>query len=296
MGNSDSQKTYEPIEHSELHYIQNDEECPLPVSGPRVTVGFWCATEDEMETGPDCEGAPLFTIVYPVGNGDKCYGWKHMTDDIEDPVHPNSVQNAKWCNGQFDFTQFTTLDCSDSQQNTGTEKEAFWSKFQDFPPELYGRIIGVEEVPVDMLRQDCVIRLRACDGHFISLDRESIDASVWCSQTKVNNDCDFTVKFPNYIWDKDGGTGDTGAFALLASNGKYLKRVTNIESTLSLKAADTAITNDSLFSISFEKDSVVSLQGSNNKGTLYHPCPGASLFLADKPLAPCDKFTISYKP
>lgn len=280
---------YHPPTNPELHFIQNDADCPLPAAGPGVTVGYWCATKAELAAGPDCEGDPLFTIVYPVGRAGRCYGWKHMTSDAKDPVHPNSASGIVWTEGHLRLTQFTTLDCSGPPH----EKALFWVKTRDFPPELFARILSTTDIPIDGLREGCPVTLRACDGHYAGLDRTSGDAAIWCNSRQADESCSFKVAYPGYVWSEEGGQGDRGSFALRASNHKYLARSENERGEGILKATAQRIDQACLFTCRFSREATVCLLVDGTR--LRHTPPGSELVLAKDARAPWTEFSIAYR-
>ncbi len=279
---------YQPPAHPERHFIQNDADCPLPAEGPTVTVGYWCATKAELRTGPACEGEPLFTIVYPAGRPAACYAWKHMTSDPRDPMHPNSARGIAWIDGRLRLTQFTTLDCSGPPH----EKTLGWVKARDFPPELFGRILSAAGVPFDGLRENCAITLRACDGHYVGLDRAG-GAAIGCDSRLAGEDCTFRLAFPGYAWSEEGGQGDQGPFALRAANGRFLARVENRDGGATLRAAAQTLAEACLFALRIERGAVASLLCDGAR--LCHTPPGSGLILSTDGGAPATEFTIAYR-
>ncbi|NQY08789.1 MAG: hypothetical protein HRT71_04645 [Flavobacteriales bacterium] len=313
MANNDSDDDH--VDCPELHYIINDEECPLPVAVPHVSVGFWVNDTAEVAADliPACTGQPLFTIVYPLNeNGKRCYGWKHFTGNPGNPIYPNSAEKIEWKGGSFSFTQWTTMDCTFEEHGPAPEdgafKESFWTPFHETPDELWAKIIGVVDVPVDQLRQDSVILLRSADGQFVGLDGTD-ERKVVCDSRYPKPKCELIVKFPNFKWNRHGGSEDEGDFALMAPNGKYLKRQLNEDGSMYLSATAVELPRDSLFTLDkhsdYKNNRLVSLKEAGTDRVLYHPSPSTDLILkAPKDLIDEDneeinahgfRFTVSFK-
>lgn len=56
------------------------------------------------------------------------------------------------------------------------------------------------------------------DGHYIQ-QGDKPDHLVHCAKRVLDERCYFKSRFPNYVWNKEGGSGDEGAFYLEAANG-----------------------------------------------------------------------------
>lgn len=285
----------------ENDYLLNDAECPIPILGPRVTVGFWAATsEEELEQGCACEGEPLFTIIYPVGLGEGCYGWKHIdSDDEDEPLHPNSVSDTKWVDGRLEVLQYTVMcdgDRSDTQNPDGSPKEMSWAVGQDMPKYLFSRIIGVDEIPVDHLREGAIITARAVDGHYLGVDRSSPEYKLQCRERRPSEACELRARFPGYVWSPaEGGSGDRGDFALEACNSRYLRLHRDSQGRISLRASAQSFEQAALFSVVFEDQGVATLRITGEGLTLAHPCPGNEVELRTDNDPVFSRFNIAYR-
>ena len=268
-------------EKYEEHYILNDALCPSPRSGPRVMVGFWAVDGVPEGERPELTDKPFFTITYPVGGGDACYNWAHITDDPEEEPHPNSAQHIEWVDGHLKILQSTEFGCRPNLGRPDTppnEKPLFWEVFQDFPTYLWGRIIATWEITDIRIRERTVLQFRAADNHFIGLSEDGSDDIV-CAKRVPDDSCKLTARFPNYVWDGEGGSGDDGSFYLKADNGKYLRLKSSSDSTTLCADVDEAdrAGRAALFTATFGGDGAVSL-AVEEAGTLQHDPPFGKLY------------------
>ena len=274
-------------EDHEKHYIQNDAVTPLPIMGPRVTVGFWA--DDYIEEGvkPSFPDEPLFTITYPLIEGESVYNWQHRTGDPEDPLHPNSARNIRWEEGRLVIQQSTEFG---ARPNLGrvvppSEKHMYWEIFQDYPPYLWGRIMATHELTDIVIREGTRLRLQAADAHFLRTVPDS-GGALSCDKRMPNDDCVFTARYPHYVWNSEGGKGDReGTFHLQASNGRYLV-LGKADDGSDLLRADGESTSDAAhFSATMAPGSMLSLavdMGGGQALTLEHEPPYGALHLVEK--------------
>ncbi len=259
-------------------YIKNDATYPLPQSGPRVTVGFWALENPIDGVKPDLNNEPFFTITYPVGRGAECYNWAHCTPDPEDPIHPNSANYITWEEGYLTIFQSTEFGC---RPNLGNIKDPerkcmYWEVFRDMPDYLYGRIIATAEISDVVIREKAIIQLRAADGHYIRVTESN---EVTCDKRLYDSTCNFTARFPNYIWNEHGGTGDEREFYLQADNGKFLRTRESDNETIFVAEAETM--EDALaFNGMIKPGPVINLQ-TNDGLFLQHEPPYGKLLLTD---------------
>ena len=260
------------------NYIKYDGLTPFPSSGPRVLVGYWAIDGVPEGTKPEVPDEPLYTIMYPVGNGEQPFNWQHCQNYQDEQVTPNSAKNIQWLDGHLQIDQFTDFggrpslyrDLSD-QPNT---KGIHWVLFRDVPDYLFGKIQRTYEILDVQIREECQLQFRAADGHYIGInDREE----VICAKRVPNELCTFTARFPNFTWDEEGGEYDEGAFYLQANNKKYLSKKTIGGKTRLY--ADANREDAELFDAVFSSG-VVSLRSSTGL-VLCHEPPYSELELQD---------------
>jgi len=265
------------------HYILINEVCPMPRTGPRVTVAFWAVDPvPPAGTRPELDEEPFFTITYPVGGGAQPFNWNHITDDVEDPLHPNSANHIEWVDGHLKIEQWTTFNCRPNLHTGGrnTLKNMHWELFQDIPPELFGRIVSVKGITDIVIKEMTTLRFTGVDGHFISMNRG--ETRVGCGARLLNEICWFKARFPDYIWDEHGGKGDEGAFFLQAANGCYLRSVVDADGVTRLEADAGDAKKATLFEATISGDGMVSLSTTTKEGkkmTLQHDPPDDDLRL-----------------
>ena len=268
------------------HYIQNDALTPRPITGPRVTVGFWADETVEEGVKPKFPNEPLFTITHPIIEGEACYNWQHRTGDPEDPLHPNSAQNICWEHGRLSIQQSTEFGARPNLGQVGppAEKHMHWELFRDFPPYLWGRIMATHELTDIVIRESAKLRLQAADGHFL---RVLSNAGVLsCDKRMPDEHCVFTARFPNYVWDAEGGKGDReGVFHLEASNDRYLALHKDDDGGYKLQADGETASQAARFSAVMAPGCAISLAVDIDDGqtlTLEHEPPFGALSLVEK--------------
>lgn len=294
MSNQEGPPEQRDDENYEEHYLLNDALCPRPISGPRVTVGFWA--DDNVEEGnrPVLTSEPFFTITYPVG-GCGCYNWYHFTDDPDEEPHPNSATDINWTNGQLNILQSTEFGCRPNLgrvENPPKEKPMFWEIFRDFPTYLWARIVETHEILEITIRERCVLQFYAADGHYIRYSSED-NHDIVCDKRVLDDNCKFTARFPDYKWDHEGGSGDSGAFYLVADNGHYIRRRNS-----GMLCADVSESEKEeramLFTATLASGSAISLAAQGE--TLQHAPPYGKLEMVDNAQASpiWAWFTVSY--
>ena len=269
------------------HYIQNDAVTPLPITGPRVTVGFWADETVADGVKPDFPEEPMFTITYPIIEGDAVYNWQHSTGDPLDPLHPNSAQEIRWQDGRLSILQSTEFGARPNlgRVTSATEKHMYWEIFRDYPPYLWGRIMATHELTDIVIREGTKLTLQAADAHFLRIVPDS-KGVLSCDMRIPDEQCEFTARFPHYLWDDEGGKGDReGPFYLVANNGCYLVLRKASDGGYALVADGEHPSQAAHFSALMAPGCMISLAVDGGDGqtlTLEHEPPFGALHLVEK--------------
>lgn len=120
-------------------------------AGPRVVVGYWDGGTgvdtrtwtQEQKDGLAASRTADFEISYPYPVDDTmCFAWQHYVPDGS--LHANAAYKISYDGTTLAFTQWSTLDCTATDQNKGSPKTVSTGVQADFPVNLVSRILRVD--------------------------------------------------------------------------------------------------------------------------------------------------------
>jgi len=141
------------------------------------------------------------------------------------------------------------------------------------------KIQATYEITDIQARENAKLQFRSADGHFININEAN---DVICAKRAPDDSCTFTVRFPNYQWNEEGGVYDKGSFYLQAHNGEYCRYQS--KAGIIRLYADAERENAQLFNATFTNGNVVSI-ATDNGLQLQHTPPYAELELVETNIA-----------